>query len=207
MIQPGRIDERIMKNYFASRKILILSALLFIGGAVYFFYPKGWEVFTPASNEQKLTRLFRRMGLIPYTDITGPDEIQFIDFSGRPVRLTDFKGKIVLLNFWATWCPDCVKEMPAMQKLHLKLKGKDFVMAAVNMKESRVRVQAFYKKHQLTFAGFLDLSGKAASRMAVRAIPTTFILDRDGAVLAMGAGSRPWDSRQAVELIEYLIDR
>ena len=126
---------------------------------------------------------------------------------GRPVRLTDFKGKIVFLNFWTTWCPDCVRELPAMEKLHLKLKSKDFVMAAVNIKEPGARVKAFYKKHKLSFAVFLDSSGQASAQMAVRAIPTTFILDRDGAPLAMAAGSRPWDSRQAVALFEYLIDR
>jgi len=196
-----------MKNHFTSRKALILFASLVLGGTVYFFYPESRDTSISSPKERKIDRLFKHMGLIPYAEITGPDEIQFKDFDGRPVRLKDFRGKIVFLNFWATWCPDCVKEMPAMEKLHLKLKGKDFVMAAVNIKEPRARVQAFYKKHKLTFGGFLDSSGQVSSQMAVRAIPTTFILDRDGAVLAMATGSRLWDGKKSVALFEYLIDR
>lgn len=196
-----------MKNYFTNHKVLTLSVLLVLCGAAYFLYTHSRNASSPGYGDGKIDRLFRQMGLVRFTEITEPAEVKLQDLNGKPVRLNEFRGKIVFLNFWATWCPDCVKEMPAMQRLHRKLEGKDFVLAAVNIKESRARVQAFFKKHKLTFPGFLDVSGQASSRMAIRAIPTTFILDKNGAVLAMATGPRPWDSKRSVALFEYLIDR
>ena len=138
---------------------------------------------------------------------TPPLEIQLSDLFGNVVRLSEFRGKIVFLNFWATWCPTCVVEMPSMEKLHRRLKDQDFAMIAVNLKESETQVKSFFEKLQLSFTALLDVNGEVASGLAVNALPTTFFLDKKGRIIGMALGPREWDNQASIELFEFLINR
>jgi peroxiredoxin len=146
------------------------------------------------------------MGILKIPHAIRPVEIQLKDVYGNTIRLSDFRGKVVFLNFWATWCAACVVEMPSMGKLHRRLKDKDFVMVAINMQESVAQVKAFFEKLKLSFTALLDSDGEVAKGFAVNALPTTFVLDKQGRIVGAAIGPREWDSRASIALFEYLIE-
>jgi peroxiredoxin len=153
-----------------------------------------------------MDRLMADMGAGAHPFNTDPREVKLQNTAGRYVGLDEFRGKIVFLNFWTTWCPACITEMPSMEKLHQRLSGKDFAMVTVNIKESASQVKNFVEKYKLTFTALLDITGEASSEFGIRAIPTTFILDKSGQILGRIAGPREWDSRESVALFEQLAD-
>ena len=182
---------------------MVLALVAGVGG--YLFYSQYAAV--AGSPEQELERLFGNMGILKMPLATRPLEIQLKDIFGNTVSLSDFRGKIVFLNFWATWCPTCVVEMPSMEKLHQRLKNQDFAMIAVNMQESALQVQSFFEKLQLSFTALLDASGEVAAGLAVSALPTTYFLDKEGRIMGLALGPREWDNRASIELFEFLINR
>ena len=115
-----------------------------------------------------------------------------------PVKLSDYKGQVVFLNFWATWCPPCLKEMPAMERLFLQMKGKPFVMLAVNQGESLEVVRAFLKRRGFTFPVVMDESGDIGASYNANALPLTYIIDRKGLIVGRARGSREWDQQEMV---------
>ena len=195
-----------MKQIFSS-KFFWLSVFL-IASLIAGLHLLPGDFFTAAgSSEQKLDRLLGKMGILKMPHGAQPLEIQLNDLFGNAVRLSDFRGKIVFLNFWATWCPTCVVEMPSMEKLHRRFKDQDFVMIAVNLQESETQVKSFFEKLQLSFTALLDSSGEVASGLAVSALPTTFFLDKEGRIIGMALGPREWDDPASIALFEYLINR
>jgi len=191
-------------------KISFKTALLFIipvavaGVAFHFFY--NGDVATAGSQQQELDRLFGSIGILKIPHVTRPVEIQLKDAYGNTVRLSDFRGKVVFLNFWATWCAACVVEMPSMEKLHRRLKDKNFVMVAINVQESDTQVKAFFEKLKLSFTTLLDVNGEVATGFAVNALPTTFVLDKEGRIVGAAIGPREWNSRASIALFEHLIN-
>lgn len=180
---------------------IILAAAA--GVALHLFF-NGY-IATAGSQPRELERLFRDIGVLKIPQVTRPVEIQLKDVFGNTVRLSAYRGKIVFLNFWATWCPTCVIEMPSMEKLHRRLKDKEFVMVAINLQETPARVKSFFNKLDLSFTSLLDSSGEVGAGFAVNALPTTFVLDKNGRIIGKALGPREWDSRASVALFEYLI--
>jgi thiol-disulfide isomerase/thioredoxin len=163
------------------------------------------DLFSKTEN-QELERLFSDMGVLPIPPDTDPLEIKLQDPTGRPISLAEFRGKIVFINFWTTWCLACVIEMPSMEKLHQKFKDKDFVMLAINLQESASRVKQFYKEYKLTFTTLLDITGDVGAGLGIRSIPTTFILDKNGRMIGRALGPREWEGKKSIALFEYLTD-
>ena len=191
-------------------KVSFKAALLFIilvvaAGVASHLFINGY-VGAAGSQQQELDRLFGNIGILKIPHVTRPVEIQLKDVYGNTVRLSDFRGKVVFLNFWATWCAACVVEMSSMEKLHRRLKDKDFVMIAINMQESDVQVKAFFEAFKLTFTALLDPAGEVGSSFGIRAIPTTYIIDKTGRIIGQVSGPREWDSKAAITLFENLID-
>jgi len=155
----------------------------------------------------ELDELFEDIGVLKVPNLEVPVEIRLQDVNGNDVRLSDFRGKIVFLNFWTTWCPTCRIEMPSMQKLHQKFKDQDFAMVTINLRESASQVIAFFKKYKLTFTALLDSTGEVGTRFRINAIPTTFILDKKGQIIAKVMGPREWDSNKSIALFEHLTDQ
>jgi len=126
--------------------------------------------------------------------------------NGKKVSLKDFKGKVVFLNFWATWCPPCIVEMPSMEALHKKFKDKGLVVIAVNSEEGVKKVNKFIKKKGYTFLVLLDSDGTVTSD-SYRAIgfPTTYLIDKHGNVVGKAEGAREWNSIESFKLIEFLL--
>jgi peroxiredoxin len=146
------------------------------------------------------------MGVTRVPHLAPPVDFNLLDLNGKRVILSDFKGKIVFLNFWATWCPPCREEMPSMQKLYIRFKDKDFDMVAVSLNEPASVVKKFFKDYNLTFTALLDSDGELMTPYGIRAIPTTYIIDRDGAIIGKAFGPRKWNSKQAIALLEHLIN-
>lgn len=181
--------------------------LILIFSVVMSFSLKADQVISPDIADPKTERLFREMGIIEVPHITPPVDFSLMDINGQQSTLSDFKGKIVFLNFWTTWCPECRIEMPYMEKLHRRLNGQDFAMIAVNLQEPAFQVRNFLKKYQLTFRVLLDAKGKIGQQFGIRAIPATYILDKNGGIIGKAFGSRRWDRKKSIALFEHLINR
>lgn len=119
----------------------------------------------------------------------------------------DFRGKLVLLNFWATWCPPCVKEMPSLDRLEGKLGGADFEVVALSLDKTAEGVlDAFFESHRLTHLRiYWDRQRKAMLVYRLGGLPTSFLISPDGDLVATLAGPADWDSDEAEELVRYLI--
>ena len=134
-----------------------------------------------------------------------PPKVSLKTLDGKKVTLSDYKGKVVFLNFWATWCGYCRREMPSMEKLYQKFKDKDFIILAIDVRESADKVESFWKKYDLTFPTVLDPSGMTAMAFGVRGYPASFFLDRQGKVVGGAPGAREWFSEEAQSIVAELV--
>lgn len=134
-------------------------------------------------------------------------DFTLISPDGKKVALKDFRGKVVFLNFWATWCESCRDEMPAMQRLYREFKGKGFEIVGVNVKDKRPDALAFYKKLQLSYPVVLDPEGEVGLLYGAFGMPTTYLIDRHGIVLARLWGPADWYSPEARNLIKTLVEQ
>jgi thiol-disulfide isomerase/thioredoxin len=194
-----------LRKKYITITVLLFANLVLIASEGVSFTPEAALVKAAEPSDVESGRLFRDMDIIRMPRIAPPVEISLLDIHDKQVTLADFKGKIVFLNFWTTWCPECRIEMPLMEKLHKRLKDRDFAMVAVNLREPATRVKDFFNKHKLTFTALLDSKGKIGSRFVIRAVPTTFILDKEGGIIGKVFGSREWNSQKSIALFEHLI--
>jgi peroxiredoxin len=192
-----------MKKKPAFKTVLFLLVLPVVAFTALGFFEI--DLFAKTEN-QDLDRLFGDLGILKVPPDADPLEIKLNDSNGRPVSLSDFRGKIVFINFWTTWCLACVIEMPSMEKLHLKFKEKDFVMMAINLQESASTVKKFFKEYKLTFTALLDITGDVGAALGIRSIPMTFILDKSGRIIGKALGPRQWEGKESIALFEYLTD-
>jgi cytochrome c-type biogenesis protein len=114
------------------------------------------------------------------------------DLNGDPHTLSDYRGKFVFLNFWATWCSPCRREMPAMQKLYEEADKEQFVMLAVNAKQKRDVIKAFADENGYTYPILMDPNYKVSGKYRVRAIPVTYLIDKEGNIIGRVVGGREW---------------
>lgn len=157
--------------------------------------------------DTELDRLFNEMNVLRMAINEEPIQFKLKDLNGSEVTLSDYKGKIVFLNFWTTWCPTCRIEMPSMEKLHQKFKDQNFAMVTVNLQESASQVKEFFKEYKLTFTALLDSDGEVGIKHKIYSIPTTFILDKEGRIIARAVGPREWDSKKSFALFGHLVDQ
>jgi thiol-disulfide isomerase/thioredoxin len=134
-----------------------------------------------------------------------------IDFTlplldGTRVTLSQLKGKVVFLNFWATWCGPCVSEMPSMEAVYQKLKNKGFEILAVNLGDSRSEVSAFMKEYKLNFPAVLDERDITSDYYNIQAVPTTYIIDRRGLIIARLIGSTNWNTPRIISALETALE-
>ncbi len=151
--------------------------------------------------------------LLPPFQIDLPDqsipalEWDVLGMDGQRWFLSQLKGQVVLLNFWATWCVPCVEELPALNRLAEKLKSRNFVVLAVNVREPHSRVDRFLQKHDFAFLQFgLDLKGSTYKKYGVSQFPTSFIIDRQGRFVGRIRGARQWDISQSVQYFQKLVE-
>jgi len=112
-------------------------------------------------------------------------ELSFLTLDGKEVKLSDYKGKVVLVNFWASWCPPCKEEMPIFEKVYQKYGDKDFVILAVNMDTSEGALKEFLEKNRYSFP-IVRIKGEAG--LNIPGLPTSYLVDKDGSVKKIRLG-------------------
>lgn len=143
--------------------------------------------------------------LEPYRGLDPAPALALPDLGEKTHRLEDYRGRVVLVNFWASWCTPCVIEMPGMQRLQNALADKPFTVLAVNVGESRGRVWQFAAQMKLDLTLLLDSESAAAGDWQVEVYPSSFLVDREGRVRYVAVGAREWDSDEMINAIENLM--
>lgn len=180
--------------------IMILSILTLMG------------TFTTAQDNPQMSDVQKKLynsgfGIPPQTMVA--PEFSAENMDGKQVSLSSQKGKVILLNLWATWCPPCRAEMPSMEKLYQKLKNKNFTILAVSTptppRETREKIVNFINDNGYTFPVLIDDSKEISFQYGSGSIPTSWIIDADGKVIARFVGAMEWDSDLMLEIFEELI--
>ncbi len=140
-----------------------------------------------------------------YAPDTRPPGFRGRTVDGHPVSLAELRGRVVLLNFWSTWCLECRAEMPALERLHRELAPQGLTVMGVNAREGVTAVRDYAREHGLTFALVLDLNGDIGKTYGVIGLPTTFLIARDGRAVALAVGSRAWGAAPAREVLRGLL--
>lgn len=127
------------------------------------------------------------------------------DLSGKAIKLEDYRGKVVMVQFWATYCPPCLKEMPSMTRMQARLAGKPFAILAVNMGETEQEVKEFLAKMKVDFTILMDSDGKALSDWKVFVAPSTFLIDPKGSIRYTLQGGAEWDAPEQLQTIKEML--
>ena len=127
------------------------------------------------------------------------------DLNGKTHDLKQYRGKVVLINFWATWCPPCRAEMPSMQRLKTTMAGKPFVILAVDMGETEAEVKTYIQQIKTDFTVLLDKDGRALKAWKVFAFPTSYVVDAQGKIRYGLYGASEWDASDKVQKITQLL--
>jgi len=135
-----------------------------------------------------------------------PIDFRLPDLQDQPIRLSDLRGRVVLLNFWATWCPPCRAEMPSMQTLYQAYREKGLEILAISSDvQGKEIVAPFVERLGLTFPMLLDPRNVVGSQLRVRGIPTSYVLDKQGRVVGLEIGARDWNKAAMRRLLERLL--
>jgi len=134
-------------------------------------------------------------------------EFELQNMDEENIKLSGYRGKVVLLNFWATWCPPCVREMPSMERLQQRIGEDDFKVIAVNQMENPDDVFAFTGQLEMdpTFDILFDRESKVSQKYAVRGLPTTYLIDKKGNIRYRAVGGREFDHVEVIKIIKQLI--
>jgi len=143
--------------------------------------------------------------LEPFTETLPAPELRLTDTRGELHRLEDYRGNVVLVNFWASWCPPCIKEMPGLQQLQTKLADRPFKILAVNVGEKRYEVWKFAKLVDFTLPTPLDTQKQTFNAWQATVLPTSYLLDTRGRIRYRVQGDLEWDNANVTALIEELL--
>ena len=157
---------------------------------------------TPNSPRLSLDEAMRELDLVKPPRARSAEDFTLPMPDGGTFRLSEHRGKVVLINFWATWCPPCREEMPSMQRLYSGHRDRRFTIVAVALDASPTLVAPYLKQSGLTFPVALDPRMDLAQTYGVRALPASFIVDPRGTVVAMALGPRAWDGPAARALVD-----
>jgi peroxiredoxin len=153
-----------------------------------------------------LNTAFAALGIHRPTEPSEAPDFTLMSLEGRPVQLREFKGKLVLLNFWATWCAPCLHEMPSMERLYQTFKATPFVLLAVSMdRQGEAVARPFVDSLQLTFPVLLDTTLEVGRQYGVRGLPTTYLIDPEARLIGAVIGARDWYRTEAKALIAGLL--
>lgn len=144
-------------------------------------------------------------GLVPIPNRLAPD-FELKDVNGQSIGLQDKRGKVILLNFWASWCPPCVKEIPSMNRLAQSFNADQFEIVSVNFKETPATIEAFLKQVQVDFPVLIDLDGRVSARYEIFSFPSSFLIDANGQLRYSVNAAIEWDDPQIQSIIQTLID-
>jgi peroxiredoxin len=138
-------------------------------------------------------------------------EVDAVDFSveslvGDLENLSDYRGKVIFLNFWATWCGPCRAEVGEIDALYETLKDEDFMIMALSIQEKKKKVSKFMENNDIDFPVYLDSDGTVAAMYGVTGIPTTYIIAPDGKIVGRAIGPRQWGGQDSIDLMRSLMN-
>jgi len=142
-------------------------------------------------------------GLVQISERTAPN-FELKDVAGKAINLQDKRGKVILLNFWASWCPPCVKEIPSMNRLAESFDEDKFEIVSVNFKESPETISAFLKSVQVDFPVLIDLDGRVSDSYEIFAFPSSFIIDAQGKMRYSVNAAIEWDEPAIKEILSSM---
>ena len=197
------------RNVSAIRGRILIAAGVWAGaallaGAAMLFIARDESKRQPATTAAVGGELFT------VTEPKPVPELHFVDGTGQPRTIAEFRGKLVLLNLWATWCVPCRKEMPALDRVQVSLGGPDFEVVALSLdRKGLPAVQAFYAELGLKALAIYvaDGSGRTAGQIGAPGLPTTLLVDAQGNEVGRAVGPREWDSPAAMAEIERRLGR
>ena len=128
------------------------------------------------------------------------------DLTGKVVDLKEMRGKVVVLNFWATWCEPCLAEMPSLERLRSRFQGRPLEVLTVNYGEGTPRIRDYLAKQNISLPVLLDPEKEAATAWRAGGLPITFVIDPRGRVRHYAFGERDWSDEETVKLVENLLD-
>jgi peroxiredoxin len=159
----------------------------------------------PAGERPVLAELLKTLNASGYASVIHPPEFSGFTADGRTVSLAGLSGRVVLLNFWATWCLECRPEMPMFERLHREFSAQGLAVVGINAREGTATIREYAKELALTFPLLPDPKGTINSAYGVIGLPTTFLIRRDGRPVALAVGSREWSGKPARALIQALL--
>ncbi len=167
----------------------------------------GVQVSTAQQSHTDSVSSLSSLGFYVYdTPIDLPISSSIPALAGDSIKVGAFTGKISLLNFWATWCPPCRAEMPSIERLHKQMSGTKFQIIAVNSGERRSQVASFIEKNKYTFLIYLDESNELSSIFAARGLPSTYLVNKEGKVIAARIGAMEYDQAELIKVLKELAD-
>ena len=149
--------------------------------------------------------VLQALGLTGYPADTRPPGFSAATVDGRPLSLESLRSRVVLLNFWATWCLECRVEMPALEQLHRDYASRGLTVLAVNFREKPETVRRYARELGLTMPLLVDPAGAITKSYGVIGLPTSFLIGRDGRAVARAIGPREWATAEVRALIESLL--
>jgi peroxiredoxin len=159
----------------------------------------------PAAEWPALLELLKALNVSTYPSLMHPPEFSGFTADGQRVSLASLSGRVVILNFWATWCLECRPEMPAFERLHREFSIQGLAVVGVNAREGTATIREYAKELGLTFPLISDPTGKINSAYGVIGLPTTFLIGRNGRAVALAVGPREWDGKPARTLIQAFL--
>ena len=143
--------------------------------------------------------------LRPWSAESGADEFSLPDLKDQQHALSDYRGKVVLVNFWASWCPPCIYEMPELTRLKKQLSDQPFEILALNVGEKKYRVRKFVKLINFDLPVLLDTAKDTFKAWGIKTLPTSFLIDAEGNVRYRVRGNPDWENQNTLAVIEQLI--
>ena len=188
------MEEEVTQKADKGKSTILFVLIAIVLGIIIFL--QGKDSFFDPSNQVRV-----RPGQ-PAPNFTFPG------LDGEMVNLTDYRGKVVFLNIWATWCTPCRQEMPSMERLYRELKGEDFEILAVSIDAMGAKAVApVMKEYELSFPALLDTGGTIQRLYGTTGIPETFIINKEGVIEQKIIGSRDWAKPEAVGFLRNLIQK
>ncbi|MDR1949276.1 MAG: TlpA family protein disulfide reductase [Spirochaetaceae bacterium] len=181
------------------------SYLLILGLTVFWLFPRAAAAAPDKAVPRQVAQVFADAGLPVLRQRVAVTDFSVPLLDGKSRTLQDLSGKVIFLNFWATWCGPCRQEMPSMEALYRRFKAQGLEILAVDYMEDPTLVSGFMDEYKLSFPTALDSSGRIAASYGITAFPTTYIIDREGFIISRIIGSLNWNTPKIFAAFDTLL--